>query len=235
MEPLAGLLLGIAGSLHCAGMCGPIALSLPQSNRGSGTWALERILYQIGRIGTYAVLGGIAGWGASVMAIAGAERIVSMLAGSLMILAALTQVLFHYSLIPAPVAARVTAPVRRQLSKLLSTRTTVTFAAIGALNGLLPCGLVVSALFGGIATGNVADGALFMASFGAGTLPVMLAFAFGGSFIAGTARRRLSKAVPFLALAVGTMIFIRGLGLGIPYVSPSAPVSHTVDGCCSKH
>ena len=107
---------------------------------------------------------------------------------------------------------------------------------IGMVNGLLPCGFVYVGLMGSVATQGVWQGALFMACFGLGTFPLMLGVSLAGQFVSTTVRARLRKLTPVLAVCIGTLFILRGLSLGIPYVSPKLSNDHTVvRDCCRKH
>ena len=92
---------------------------------------------------------------------------------------------------------------------------------IGLLNGLLPCGLVYIALAGSIGTGNATLGALYMLLFGFGTMPMLLAINLSGGFVSASLRQRINKLIPTLVVIVGILFILRGLSLGIPYISPS--------------
>ena len=102
---------------------------------------------------------------------------------------------------------------------------------IGLLNGLLPCGLVYMAVAGALATGNILYSGLFMAFFGLGTLPAMLAMCYAGGFISLTLRNRIKKAVPFILCFMGILLILRGLNLNIPYISPSLNTSGMAEHC----
>ena len=231
MEPLAGLMIGLAGSLHCAGMCGPIAMALPRSSGSTGRFVFGRFLYQFGRIGTYVVLGALFGLGASAISLAGYEQIISISAGVLMVITALMQILWHKSVLPTQFVTKVTAPVRSSMQRLLKQDSLAAMSGLGAVNGLLPCGLVMSALFGSAATTSTLDGALFMGFFGLGTLPVMATLSLGGGWISGLLKGRTKIAIPVVVLLLGTAFIVRGMGLGIPYLSPKPPSSgmHTAE------
>lgn len=230
---LSGLLIGLAGSLHCAGMCGPIALALPSTPEASRAhYVLGRLAYQTGRITTYAVLGALAGLGTGAVALAGYERTISIVAGSLMIFAAAMQLVWHRSIISSGPILRMTAPVRRTLGHLLQQRSTTALFGLGAVNGLLPCGLVLAAIFGSASTTSPVDGAIFMASFGLGTLPVMSVLSMGGGWLTSRLRGKYRLAMPIVALLLGGVIVVRGMGLGIPYLSPEPPVAEHHAECC---
>ncbi|HOW32340.1 MAG TPA: sulfite exporter TauE/SafE family protein, partial [Bacteroidales bacterium] len=92
---------------------------------------------------------------------------------------------------------------------------------IGLLNGLLPCGLVYIAIAGSIGSGSALMGAIYMALFGLGTMPMLLAINLSGGFISTSLRKKINKLIPILVIIVGILFILRGLSLGIPYISPS--------------
>jgi len=233
-ELLAGFMIGLAGTMHCAGMCGPIAMALPTGSSRGAHYVTGRLLYQIGRIGTYMILGTLAALGASAITISGYEGVVSITAGVLMIVSAVLQLLWHKSLLPAGPLLRLTAPVRSAMQRLLHQRSLLALLGIGAVNGLLPCGLVLSAIFGSAATTDPAQGAMFMAAFGLGTLPVMTAISLGGGWITNHLKGTARLAMPVLALLLGTVFVVRGMHLGIPLLSPKPPVAEHQAACCTE-
>jgi sulfite exporter TauE/SafE len=97
------------------------------------------------------------------------------------------------------------------------------FLLLGMANGLLPCGMVYIALASTLSFGNAAESFGFMAMFGAGTLPAMMAVAYAGQHLRSNTRRLFQKAVPFFILSVGLLLLLRGMNLGIPFVSPLMP------------
>lgn len=234
MEPLTAFILGLAGSMHCAGMCGPIAMALPASDGSGRRRVVGRMLYQIGRMTTYALLGAVIGIGGSAIAVAGFGRALSVTAGSLMIIAAVAQLLWHRSILPAALMQRITSPVRTLLQRSLTRHSYATFFSIGSLNGLLPCGLVTAALIGSAGAGTIMGSALFMFLFGLGTVPMMLGISLGGLALRGRARSVFRVAAPIIAIMVGSVIILRGMALDIPYVSPPAPVEHGKVSCCDE-
>lgn len=233
MEPLAGLMIGLAGAMHCAGMCGPIALALPGGGEQRGRYILGRLLYQGGRIFTYMLLGVLAGLGASAISLSGYGSVVSITAGTLMIVTAILQILWHRSLLPTGPVMRLTAPVRTSMQRLLKQNSLAAMAGIGLVNGLLPCGLVLSAIFGSAATADPLGGALFMAAFGLGTLPMMTVLSLGGGWVTKRLSGATRLAMPIIALLLGTVFVVRGMHLGIPLLSPKPPATASHAECCS--
>jgi uncharacterized protein len=233
MEPLAGFALGMAGSMHCIGMCGPIALALPTGNANSkASFVLGRVLYNTGRIVTYACAGALIGTGSGIGSMQGYGRALSILAGVAMIVVAAMQIIWHRQILPTSWMARLTRPVQRWMLPLMQRKSSLGMILVGMANGLLPCGLVVAALVGATGTGSALQGALFMAAFGVGTLPAMLAASLWAGFLTASMRARLRLVVPIIGILLGGTIVVRGLGLGIPMISPAPPTPAT-NGCCA--
>jgi len=240
MEILSAFIIGLMGSLHCIGMCGPLVLALPvNSNKGFKFYA-GRILYNAGRVITYSIIGLIFGIAGRGIAIAGFQQAISILLGTLIILSFFLPRSFKAKITGSAFISRITAPLRTSIGKLFKQKTLPSFLLIGMLNGLLPCGFVYMGVAGAVALGNVLSGTLFMMFFGLGTIPSMLAASLFGGFVNINIRRKISRAIPVFAVIMAAIFILRGLNLGIPYLSPklsamkTAPVMHMQEeeDCC---
>ncbi len=234
MEVFAGLMVGLVGSLHCAGMCGPLALALPVPPDARFRYVMGRVLYNLGRTVMYVILGAIAGAVGQKLFLAGAQQIVSIVLGSVLLLFALAPSLVRRLPDGANLVDRLTAPVRRAIGALLRRSSVTAMFLLGLVNGLLPCGLVYVAVAAAVTTGTVATGAIFMAGFGIGTIPVMLTIALLGKQLQGGLRKRLYAVLPAFSVVIAVLILLRGLNLGIPYVSPKVveEPQHERMECC---
>ena len=114
------------------------------------------------------------------------------------------------------------------MGQLFRTHKFSSLFSIGLLNGLLPCGLIYLAITSSFITGTSLKGGLFMLFFGLGTLPMMLAAVFFGNYMNQQLRTRLRKSVPLFLFVMAALLILRGMGLGIPYISP-AFAAHTAD------
>ena len=222
---LPAFLLGFMGSLHCLGMCGPIAFMLPidRSNRVKGI--LQIVIYHVGRLMAYTAIGLLFGILGSGIALFGVQHKISVVIGILMILSVVLP--FRGTLQPKvmkPVYKGISW-IKNRLGRELGKRSMDSFLIIGVLNGFLPCGLLYMAVLGAIAMGHPLEGSLFMLVFGLGTVPLMTAAAYLGNFAKERVRQRIHKLIPILVVLVGLLFIFRGLGLGIPYLSP-APELH---------
>lgn len=213
----AAFALGFLGSAHCAGMCGPLVLAIRCSSNSSNRRFRAGLAYNLGRMMTYGVLGLICGAFGQALSFAGLQRWTSLLAGSAMVLGAL---------VPSRLASsgrvgRSMEFARRAVASWLGHPSPQAHWRFGLVNGLLPCGLVYAAVAGAAASPTAWDGAAYMMVFGAGTLPMMLILGmiptqWRGAMILGSSRWTSATLV-----VVGGLLILRGLNLGIPFVSPS--------------
>lgn len=220
-------LLGLAGSLHCAGMCGPLALALPAGGRGRIGFATGRVLYNLGRVTTYTLLGLVFGLIGRSLVWFGVQQWVSIGAG-IVILAGL--LLSNRLGLAAPAFATV-GWLKRSLARLLTQHSLGTLYVFGLLNGLLPCGLVYAAGTAAAAAGGIAAGMVHMAVFGLGTVPLMLGLALSPRILPTSLRVGLTRLVPASLVLVAGLLILRGLALGIPYLSPGIDASGRVAPC----
>lgn len=215
--------MGAVGSLHCIGMCGPIAMALPIRNRNSGSRLYGGAMYNLGRIATYSCLGLALGMVGDFLITPQIQSTVSIVFGAAILLYLILPSRFKKSVSKNSPAQGFFLALRRQLGKLLSSGSNRSLFGIGLLNGLLPCGMIYLALTSSFLTGSAVNGGLFMAAFGFGTFPAMLAAVFFGSYLNQQVRLNLRKAVPVFLACMAALLVLRGLNLGIPYVSPSLP------------
>ena len=214
-------MLGLASSLHCVGMCGPIAFSLGLNPKNKIDFTLRNFTYQFGRITTYSALGALLGIIGFSVSFAGLQNPLSIFAGILMILmAALPKNLGADNLGMKPFT-RLMYKIKTGLGNFLRRKNYSSLYITGLLNGLLPCGAVYAALTGSIAVGSIAGGALFMFFFGLGTIPLMFASVLAGNVVSLQLRQKILKFLPYLMIFLGILFILRGLNLNIPYISPT--------------
>lgn len=231
---VSAFILGLLGSFHCVGMCGPIAFMLPV-DRSSQVKKISQItIYHVGRLLTYSLIGLIFGLIGKSLYIFGFQQQLSIAIGIIMILIVLIpQRTFNKYNFSKPIYKAI-SKVKSALGNAMKKKTLDTFLTIGFLNGFLPCGLVYMALFAAIAGGNALNGTLYMAVFGLGTIPLMTTAIYFSHFLKGTARQRIQKAIPVFIVIIGALFIIRGLGIGIPYLSP-VPIYDSVSSEIDCH
>ncbi|AYL95140.1 sulfite exporter TauE/SafE family protein [Mucilaginibacter celer] len=220
--------IGLFGSVHCIGMCGPLAFAVPVSQNRWWHVIANKLLYNIGRVITYTFLGLLAGVAGKQLWLYGLQQGVSLLSGILIIMAGFSR-LFKLQLAGMKFTPHLLKPVNKLLHYALQHR--AGHLVVGLLNGLLPCGFVYLALVGAINTSSPLNAASYMFWFGAGTFPLMLAATIGLGFAGPVVRRRISKAMPYLMVCLGFWFVLRGLNLDIPYLSP-AKQSSSAAGVC---
>lgn len=230
----AGFILGLLGSLHCVGMCGPIAFMLPVDRSNSIKKVIQIGLYHIGRLLSYATIGLIFGMLGKSIYIFGLQQKLSIVIGVLMIVViSIPYKTFSKYNFSKPIY-KVISKLKSSLGAQFKKKSLDTFFTIGFLNGFLPCGLVYMAIFGAIATGSLYQGSLYMVLFGLGTIPLMTMAIYLGKFLNTSIKQRIQKAIPVLVVVIGVLFILRGLGLGIPYISP-APNAGLVTNTMNCH
>lgn len=219
-EILTSFFVGLLGSFHCIGMCGPIAIALPIPNSSNLSFVTGRLLYNLGRVVAYSFLGAVFGLLGSRLIISGFQQSVSIVLGVAIVIAVLIPPNYKAKISQHKLVQKITLPLKSGISDLFKRGTFSAMFLIGILNGFLPCGLVYVALAGAIASGDAISGSAVMILFGLGTVPTMFAATIFGKFINLNIRRKITKAVPAFALVLGLLFILRGMGLGIPYISP---------------
>jgi sulfite exporter TauE/SafE len=249
---ISALILGLMGSFHCAGMCGPIAIALPLHGNTVGQKIFGGTLYNVGRTITYGIMGAIFGLLGQGIQMIGFQQKVSVIMGALMIISVLFPALFKNQYHLNKSSFSFVGKLKKSISQLFTIRSFSSLFFIGMLNGLLPCGLVYMAIAGAIGTGGVAEGSLYMILFGLGTIPMLLTISLAGNIMSHAVRNKINKLIPVLVVVVGILFILRGLSLGIPYLSPpkqkieqkfeksleaeSAELHNETKGdCCSKN
>jgi sulfite exporter TauE/SafE len=217
---LAAISLGFLGSFHCMGMCGPIALALPVHQKSTSQKTIAILAYNAGRMLTYALFGMLFGLIGQSFALFGYQQKLSVLLGVLILLALLVPKRFAYHLRFTGKLYGLLNRLKNKIAHLFQQRSLRSFFSIGLLNGLLPCGLVYMGVAGAIATGSVMKGMLFMAFFGAGTLPLMFSVSYTSHLLNIKTRHMIHKAVPVFIGMMAVLLILRGLNLGIDYISP---------------
>ncbi|SDX24740.1 sulfite exporter TauE/SafE family protein [Flavobacterium degerlachei] len=214
-------IFGLISSFHCIGMCGPIAMMLPVDRNNPAKKVTQILTYHLGRLTAYGTIGLIFGLVGKGFFMAGVQQKLSIFIGVAMI---------AVILIPENIFSKYnfSKPMFKLISKIKSTlgsqfknKSYKSLFIIGLLNGILPCGMVYVALFGAIAMQSESLGVLYMVLFGLGTVPMMSSVIYINSFLTVPVRNRIQKVIPYVAVLIGVLFILRGLGLGIPYVSPS--------------
>ncbi len=231
MEFWTAFTIGLLGSLHCIGMCGPIAFALPLKRDSQAAVVSGSLLYNFGRLFTYFIIGCLFGLLGKGFALAGYQQALSIIVGVGMIMSIALPMVHRNKMHNLPGLNSWLGRVKGNLGKRLGRTSHFNLWIIGLLNGLLPCGLVYMGVAGSLAMATPFDGGIFMLSFGAGTLPLMLTVSILGNKISINLRSKVRKAIPVFVFFIGCLFILRGLNLGIPYLSPKINTEASVIEC----
>lgn len=218
---LSALVLGLMGSFHCVGMCGPIALALPLHGNNIQQKIFGGLLYNSGRTITYAAMGAVFGLLGQGLKLVGFQQVVSVIMGTVMVGSVLFPALFRNQYDLQKSSFKLIGKLKKTLAEMFSVRSFQSLFFIGLLNGLLPCGLVYIAIAGAIATGSIVMGIWYMVLFGLGTIPMLLVLGVAGNLVSNRIRQRINKLIPIMVVIVGVFFILRGLNLNIKYLSPT--------------
>jgi sulfite exporter TauE/SafE len=224
---IAAFIMGSIGSIHCIGMCGPLALSLPVITKNHTSRFISTLIYNLGRVVTYSFIGAIFGLIGMSFALFGYQQLLSIILG-VIILAFFVIPKQYYIIKNNNAVTRLFEKTRSFLGNLFNRKNYHSVFLIGLLNGLLPCGLVYMAIAGAVSTASVIKSSLFMAFFGFGTIPVMWSIAFFGSALNMKIRLKIKKLYPYVMFLMAILLIVRGLGLEIPFMSPVINQAHSL-------
>ncbi|MDO4224791.1 MAG: sulfite exporter TauE/SafE family protein [Bergeyella zoohelcum] len=212
--------LGFASGFHCIGMCGPIALSMGFTGQQGIRFHLQNLTYNLGRILTYSLLGAVVGVAGEGFQMAGFQKYLSILAGVLLILMAVFSFGGKDFASKIPFLSNILLKIKISLSRLLQKTDFRSRFLTGVLNGFLPCGMVYVALTASLVAGGVWQSGLFMLLFGLGTIPFLFITVVAGNMMTQAFRLKVLKVLPFVMIILGGLFILRGMELGIPYISP---------------
>ncbi len=211
---LSALSLGLLSSFHCAGMCGPLLMALPVQHLSSSGRVLAQVSYHAARLATYMLLGLLFGVLGHSLYLAGWQQQLSIIAGIFVLI---------FTLLRSTKILILPGPLNRVIYRLWTIKMPGKFFFMGMANGLLPCGMVYFALAAALSTGDTGRAVGFMLCFGLGTLPLLAALTWYGHRLSVSLRVKMRKAIPYFLATMGVLLILRGLNLGIPFISPVLP------------
>ena len=216
-----GFLMGLIGSVHCIGMCGPLVMALPISQQTNFQKWQSILLYHAGKISSYTILGILLGLFGSQLPVYGVQENLSIVMGSIMLL----YVVYVFVIKPKFISSFLQfnllyTYIVKKMGQLFKRKNRAVFYLIGILNGLLPCGMIYVALTSALATQNILQGGLIMTFFGIGTMPALIMVAIGGQYFGINIRKKIQNLLPIFIFTVGVLLILRGMNLGIPFISP---------------
>jgi hypothetical protein len=209
-------LIGLFGSLHCVGMCGPLAFALDSKAQNKWLLIFQKLSYNFGRAFSYALLGLLIGLLGKQLWIAGVQQAISIITGVIIVLVSLPKI-FTFFNFNINFQNPFQKPINQLIGKAISQKSGHFF--VGVLNGFLPCGFVYLALATAVNTNSILQSGLFMFFFGLGTIPLMLTAMLGLNFAKPKIRLQINRLLPVLTLCLGFWFILRGMNLNIPYLS----------------
>lgn len=212
----SAFVMGLVGSLHCVGMCGPIMLALPVPAAERWSLALRWLVYHFGRITTYAFLGTLTGLLGTGLATAGFQTSFSIGLGVLILISVLIAFPLEGYLRKLPLFQRMMQWTQRKMGPLLNRQDHWSFFQLGMLNGLLPCGLVYVAIAGAVTTTSGIGGTIYMMAFGLGTIPLLMLTALAATKVRAFRQIPWRKIYPVALFGLGLFFIYRGVALQIP-------------------
>lgn len=233
----SGLVLGFLGSLHCIGMCGPIILAISAGKHTMVKMIMQRVFYHLGRALTYAFMGALFGLLGTHIKLSGMQQGATIIIGALIVIWILLPKSFKSRMSELSLVKKYNEQIKQLLSKVVRSGDSKPFFMIGLVNGFLPCGLVYAGLAAAVTSGSPLDGFLYMFLFGLGTIPALFAFSFLPQLRQYLPKINTRKLIPTLAFVLGIIFILRGLNLGIPFISPKFEAENkteqlTQPDCC---
>ncbi len=206
--------VGLFGSLHCVGMCGPIAF-IVGGQKTEYRW-LNAILYNAGRVVTYMLMGAVIGLIGKGLFMAGLQKWVSIIIGISLLAVAIFSVNIETKIVNIPFVSRLMTKLKSQLGVFLQKHSFNAYFAVGLLNGLLPCGLVYMGIAGAMSTSDITSSIAYMAMFGLGTFPMMVASTMVGNVASVPLRKMVKRVYPVLLILFAFLFLMRGLNFDLP-------------------
>lgn len=221
-----GILMGLPGSLHCIGMCGPLALMVGSGKKNP---FLASIIYHLGRSLGYFLVGLLAGVVFQVVDLKPFQQELSIVIGLIFLLLWLSQ---WFKIKGASIEIGWNKIIQT-IPRLLAGGNYITLLTAGFVNGWLPCGLVYSALLVSMSTADTMQSGLVMFGFGLGTIPSLFIITAISAKLKQKITQFWGSMMKFWLLIMAIIFILRGAGLGIPYVSPKFQQKHIQEDCCN--
>lgn len=222
---------GFLGSLHCLGMCAPLLWAIPENPEKRTRWWINKLIYNTGRIATYALLGLIIGLIGEGVSLVGWQQHISWITGVVLILGLALSIWGSRIRTFSSFSSLFNQKVKKGLSRTLASKTYGSQLMFGVFNGLLPCGLVYMALIASLSMTSIGGSMLYMVLFGIGTIPMMLGAAYFKKSIQSLKSISFNKLYPKIVLTIAILLIVRGMNLGIPYLSPKVGMSGDITMC----
>lgn len=213
---LQGLIMGMLGSWHCAGMCGGLMLYHFSNNRNV---FFRFLIYHSSRMLGYGLLGLMFGQLGFIGSLIGWQKLLSIISGMILIYLALS----YFLPIGIDIFKNInfTSIISECFS--FSSNRFYRYAVSGIANAFLPCGFSLMAAIYAMTTYSLQKGMLFMLSFGMGTIPALLLVTLLAQQVSYF--KWFKYTMPVMSLIIGILLILRTMNLGIPFISPNIQMS----------
>lgn len=205
----AAFILGMLGSVHCAGMCGPLSLLIPAGSVTADRRIAGLLLYNLARILVYTLLGFVTGWAGYLVSLSGAGAWLMLLAALLLLLSGVFSLFSRNLLDRIPVPDRWMQHLRHFFRPFFRQKNYWAYIGMGTFNALIPCGLLYTALLAAVAEAHPLQSAGFMLMFGLGTVPAMMSAQYLLQFIRQEWRTCLRRALPLASIVLALFMIYR--------------------------
>jgi len=227
---ISGLLLGLGSSFHCAGMCGPLVLTMPFYSKDGSVKIRSVVEYHFGKTFMYAVLGGVFGIFGMGIKLAGFQQWFSIIFGIVIFIFILGPLWSESIRVYKDSIVVFWIKLITKISILAGNKT---YFLLGMSNGIIPCGIVYIALSASVLAYSAGFGALFMLLFGIGTIPVLSIVITGRHLMKRKLKFSFSKISQVATMILAILFILRGLNLDISYLSPKVAEDHKLE-CCKR-
>jgi sulfite exporter TauE/SafE len=203
---ITALIMGFAGSLHCVGMCSPLAIAVSNLSPGA---LMNRFIYNLGRIIMYGLLGAIVGVLGWTLPFNNFQNLFSIVLGVTLLLFSVWQISNVRVPLLTPLLQRLTITLKKVFGIFLQRKSFASVFMLGFLNGILPCGLTFLALTYCLTLANPVTSLYYMLLFGVGTLPAMLGMTAGFQYIVKRFNISFKKVTTAMLLISGCLLIAR--------------------------
>lgn len=220
-EAIAGFVLGVLGSMHCVGMCGPLVMAIPfTSQKTIAKKTQAYFTYGASKTGAYMLIGLVVGMIGSGARELHWQSYLSLFAGGLLLIGVLLPMLTQNKTLRFPAFEKMKGWINSTIAQQFNSGNMHSFAVIGFLNGLLPCGMVYAAVAVAVSLSSIGASVGFMLFFGLATMLSLSIFSVFFLKLSAPLRMKLKNLFPYFMLITAILLILRGLELGIPYLSP---------------
>ncbi|MFZ1513985.1 MAG: sulfite exporter TauE/SafE family protein [Saprospiraceae bacterium] len=227
---ISALTLGLGSSLHCMGMCGPLVMAMPFQDLNGDVSTYRLIMYHAGKTLSYAFLGFILGSFGMGFKLLGYQQGFSLFFGVSILIISLFPYITNST---RTYQNRIFGNLSQISASLLKRSGKNSIFYLGVANGLIPCGIVYIALAASVLMYSSLKASVFMMIFGLATIPSLSIIIYSKRLITSSFGKNFKTMSLVFSLTLSMLFIMRGMNLGIPYLSPKLAENSTLN-CCHK-